>query len=268
MIEEPPPIGPTHIVYFDGSGDEQFSIFSGLCIPVPEWRACFDVLKAFRTALKQSDGVFMRKELHAWEWVSGRGRYSPERIHIARRVEIFSEALALVPQLPGATLFNASFQKSMELNAFERLLNRIERTVKMQWNGHAIIISDEGKEGIYTKMLRRMTVHNPIPSKYGAWETGAYTKNIPLERIIEDMNFRDSRRSYFIQLVDFCAYALLRREHHSPAKNELGLHQVFDEALASSCVKHAAPKDPLGVLRNTYPHIKKPPPVKPDQGGF
>ncbi len=246
---------PAFIVYLDGSGDEELAVFSALSIPIASWRACFNEVKQFRTDLKRRHGIFMRKELHAWEFVSGRGRYAPERIGIPTRVDLYFETLGLVAGLPGARLFSACFPQDQENVAFERLLNRIERTVE-EWKGHALIISDEGKEGTYTKMARKMTIHNPIPSRYGFWESGTVTKNIPLTRIVEDIVFRKSERSYFIQLADFCAYALLRSERQLASKNKWGLHKAFD-VLDPILVKEIAWRDSRGILRDKYGRPKR-----------
>ncbi len=83
----------------------------------------------------------------------------------------------------------------------------------------------------------------------GRW---AYAKNIPLDNILEDIMFRDSAKSYFIQLVDFCAYALFRSEHPLVSKTKYGLDQAFQE-LHGICIPECFSKDPkkLGVIRHT-----------------
>lgn len=42
--------------------------------------------------------------------------------------------------------------------------------------------------------------------------------------------FKKSELSYFIQMVDFCAYALLRHENESPlpSKTKYGLHKSHE----------------------------------------
>lgn len=57
----------------------------------------------------------------------------------------------------------------------------------------------------------------------GAWPEGTVTRSIPVELILEDPVFKVSQRSYFIQLADFCAYALLRRERPLASKTKYGL---------------------------------------------
>jgi hypothetical protein len=117
------------------------------------------------------------------------------------------------------------------------------------WDSRAILICDTGKELAYIRLVRRLHIYNPIPSKHGVWEdTGTATKNIPIERIIEDPFFKRSEQSYFIQLADFCAYALLRKERPVPSKTEYGLDRAF-ELLKPILVLEASPRDPEGVIR-------------------
>lgn len=228
-------------------------MFSALAIPASKWREAFDQVKAFRRALKQSDGIYVYKELHAWKFVSGRGRIADRIVPKARRRQIFLDSLTLTAALPGAKLFNAVFGAKQDELAFERLLNRINRTAQARgerqgYGGHALIVCDQGKEASYTRLVRKMGVFNPIPSQLGQWPEGTVTRNIPIERVLEDPVFKASERSYFIQLADFCAYALLRRERPLPSKSRYGLHQAFavlDPVLAREATRY----DPEGILR-------------------
>lgn len=237
-----------HLVYIDDSQDEQLCIFSALAIPAEQWQEAFAQVRQFRRHLKQSDGIYVYKELHAWEFVSGRGQIADRVVPKGRRCQLFKEALQTVAGLPGVRLFNAVFPTKQDERAFERLLNRINRTM-MNWDSRAILICDTGKESAYTRLCRKMHVYNPIPSKQSTWQdTGTVTKNIPIERIIEDPFFKRSDQSYFIQLVDFCAYALLRRERPIPSKTKYGLDRAF-ELLTPILVLEASTRDPDGIIR-------------------
>jgi Protein of unknown function (DUF3800) len=191
-----------HICYIDDSGDENGRVFSVLSIPVDSWNECFQAVKTFRHELRKKEGIYVSVEFHATEFVAGRGRISKIYIPKGARCRIFNETLKFVSCLSDVRLFNAAGPKREELKIFERLLNRVNRTMKA-WDSKALLVSDEGKD--YTSLIRRMRVFNPISSRYGGWEDGDLTKNIPLDRIIEDLFFRKSHRSYFIQLADFCA---------------------------------------------------------------
>jgi len=234
-----------HLIYVDDSKDQKLACFSALSISEDNWQGALAHLNEMRRQLRESDGLFTRKELHATEFVAGRGRIAQNVIPKARRVALFDFVLTSVRMLPGAQLFNAAVPKNDEERAFEYLLNRIE--VNMSKSGsRAMIISDEGKS--YDAMLRRMRHFNFIPSKHGHWHEHGSARNIPIERIIEDIVYRDSKRSLFIQVVDFCAFALLRRESQIASRNKYGLHLSFD-ILEPIIVKRANSRDPLGIIR-------------------
>lgn len=237
-----------HLIYIDDSQDEKLVVFSALAIPANQWRNAFQQIQEFRRALKREDGIFIYSEFHAWKFVSGRGRISEGIVTKWRRCQIFKEALAMVSNLPGTRLFNAVFPTGDDARAFEWLLNRINRTLQA-WDSRGVLICDEGKEITYTRLTRRMGVYNPIPSRFGVWtDTGLATKNMPIERIIEDPFFKQSERSYFIQLTDFCAYALLRRERPIASKTRYGIDKAF-ELLAPILVREASNYDPEGIIR-------------------
>lgn len=238
-----------HVVYIDDSGDQCSTFFSALIVPVSQWRTCFECIRDFRQALRKTDGIYVHKEFHATEFVGGRGHLADRPVTKERRCQIFRESLMLVSRMPGVRLINASFPAKQDERAFERLLNRIQRNM-LASDSHAIIISDEGKEHRYTRLRRRMAVHNPIPSQFGQWQSGGYTKNIVIDRVVEDIVFKQSSKSYFIQMADFCAYSLLRWERPLPSKSALGLDKAF-EPLKKICVAQANRRDPmrLGILR-------------------
>jgi hypothetical protein len=237
-----------HLIYIDDSADEKLCVFSALAVPANEWREAFNRVKSFRRELKRTDGISIHVEFHAWKFVSGRGQLAQQVVAKGRRCQIFKDTLALVAQLPGARLFNAVFPAHQDERAFERLLNRINRTLQVS-DSRAVLICDEGKEVVFTRLVRRMGVYNPIPSSRGVWaDTGERTRNLPLDRIIEDPLFKRSEQSYFIQLVDFCAYALLRRERPVESKTRYGLDKAFG-LLAPVLVTEASQRDPEGVIR-------------------
>lgn len=125
----------------------------------------------------------------------------------------------------------------------------IERRLNI-YCSRAVIFADEGREAEITKRLRKMHIDNRIPSKLGDWGGGNATKNITTDRIIEDPVFKDSSQSYFIQLADCIAFALLKREvPPTPNIKKYGIHKMFDETLTGICFKDAARKDPLGIVR-------------------
>ena len=235
-----------HLVYIDDSRDEKLACFSALAVPAAVWHVTLDRLIAMRRILRETDGVPMRFEFHATDWLGGKG-YFERPIRRPDRVRIYDWVLAGIAMMPNIQLFNAAVPKKKEELAFERLMNRINVNMSKSAS-HAIIISDQGKD--HTKMLRRLRRYNPVQSKYGVWEGGAATKNLVLDRILEDLIFRDSEHSLLIQAADFCGYALLRRENPLSSKTALGLDQSFF-ILERIMVRAAFGQDPYGIIRDT-----------------
>lgn len=237
-----------HLIYIDDSKDQYICVFSAIAIPVERWREAFDAVRQFRRDLRRKHGIYVYKELHAWKLVSGRGRIADGIVTKWQRCQVFTEAVQLLTKLPECRVFNVCFPRKEDERAFERLANRINRTLKT-WDSYAVLFCDRGKEMAYTKLLRRMGVFNPIPSQYGGWGLEAdLSKNIPIERIVEDPVFKPSSQSYFVQLADFVAYALLRRERPLPSKTKYGIDKVFD-LIDPILVKEATRYDPQGIIR-------------------
>jgi hypothetical protein len=237
-----------HFVYIDDSGDEKVRCYSALIIHESSWKDIQSKVRQYRRDLKKTDGMFVTKELHATEFISGRGRVGNEIVSKWRRCQIFNETLALVAGFPNIHMLNAIGSRTNDRLIFERLVNRINRTMR-ELESNAIIFHDEGKD--YTRLIRRLCIYNPIRSMYGVWPGGSPTKNMPISNILEDIVFRDSKESIFIQLADFCAYALFRHEYPLASKSKYGLDRAFSN-LHPLCIKEAYRGDPkkLGIIRD------------------
>lgn len=273
--------------YVDESYDNNKFCLSAISIRHTDWKDCFDLVKQHRQYLKDTYGVFLRKEIHAQELVRGGGRIAPHLVGKWERSRIFLSMLHLVAHLPNVWIFNICLDTNHfpdpQLAAWDRLINRVERTMRkmeedelplrrgliknihsdteegiisslksrlMIFRSRAVMFADEGRETEITKAIRKMHVINHIPSQFGDWGGGSFTKNIVTERIVEDPIFKQSHRSYFVQLADCVAFALLKREV-PPTRNvqKYRIHTMFDQALPSVCFRPASPKDPLGIVR-------------------
>ncbi len=238
-----------HLIYIDDSHDEELYVFSALALPVDQWRQAYQQVRDWRQSLQKTNGIDVHKELHAWKFISGRGRPSDRIITKKERAAIFREGILLVSKLPGARLFNIVFPKKEDERAFEELLNRINLALR-GWGSYGMLICDQGKEKIYTMLARRMPSYNPLPLRFDAkTDMELNYRNTPIERIVEDPFFKDSEQSYFIQLVDFIAYALLRRERPIPSKSKYDAHLFFDQ-LTDILVREASRNDPEGIIRH------------------
>lgn len=236
--------GPVHIIYLDESMEGNLHILSALAMPVSSWQHNLDALISARRLLKSQHGVFTSKEFHTSEFLGGRGRYSDRFLSREERAQIYRSMLLQGTQLHDVSLFNAISTKKMVDRAFERLLNRFQRNLN-DLNGHFFLASDTGQEYLYPKITRRLRRYNPIPNRFGSG-----FQNVPISRLIEDPIFIRSDVSYFIQLVDMIAYAVLRKEQPHPSGHDtFGIGSVFEDILGNICVREANYRDPYGIIR-------------------
>ncbi len=240
-----------HFIYIDDSTERPRHIFSAISIPCENWNTVFSRVKKWRKHLYEVHQIPMDYELHATSFLSGRGT-GGHQLNLSRhkRAQIFHTSFKVINWLNecGVTVFNVCNAQDNQYRAFERLLNRIDRTMKTK-ESFAHLICDEGKESQYTSLVRRMRVHNHIPSKYGVWTDGSTTKNIPLQHIIEDPQFKQSHRSYFIQLADFVALGLLRQEAPTPRHKRYGSHKSFAVLNKDTLELACNPRDNQGIIR-------------------
>ena len=239
-----------YFIYIDDSTDRPTNVFSAMAIPHEQWSEAFDYIKLWRKYLKDVHDIPVGYELHATELLSGRGSSNRLR-HLSRgkRAQIFHKTFRVVEYMKryGVLVFNVCNNDDNQFRAFERLLNRINRNMNAK-NDFAHLVCDEGKEHQYTTLVRKMKIFNPIPSNTGVWPGGAPFRNITLDRILEDPQFKRSSKSYFIQTVDFVAFGLLRRERPTPAARRQRIHRSFDQ-LTNITVKECNPRDPYGIIR-------------------
>ena len=239
-----------YFIYIDDSGNQNFAILSALAVPTDNWKDIFNKIKCFRHKLKVDEGIFTSRELHACDFVARRGKIANKIIPKARRCYIYKETLKFInSQLSGIKLFNSISPINKKSRLFERLLNRINRTMQA-WQSKAIIFCDEGREKDFTKISRRLSIFNPIPSRFGrAWlNSGNMSKNIPTDRILEDPIFKKSHRSYFIQFADFCAYSFFQDQYLTEKHKKYFIHTSFS-LLKDILVREASMSDNRGIIR-------------------
>ena len=244
-----------HTFYADESWDQSRFVLTAICIEDASWRAAFEATKGFRRTLKADFGIKMTSELHAHSFVRKvSDNVSTRVVSLAERRQVYELVLRHVAELP-IVLFNVvmnvprwgSKQRAHSI-AIERLANRVQ-TMMRKHGSYAVVIFDKGMEAETTKIVRRLSVFNPIPSAMGAWGDGDAYRNIVLDRFLDDPFFKDSRSSYFLQLADFCAWALLKREVPPTGfVAERSYDKLFD-VVAPVCFRPASPRDPLGIIR-------------------
>jgi hypothetical protein len=251
-----------YLLYVDESGDPgpkgagEHLVLSGLIVHESRWARCFKMVKELRGTLCDEFGIRRNAELHANNNIAGRGALWGTRRTVAERIRLFQIVVEAVTQMPGVRAINVCvrkkatpfegqtghrvYEKAWTL-MLQRFHNYIDRSRGRGGAECGMVIHDCGHEVEIRKLMRKLRVYNPVPSQFG----GA-SRNIPLLTLIEDAVPRNSFHSQFIQLCDYVAFSLLRREE--PVAKYPGLENVF--ALARPIVlKEAAKNDPDGIVR-------------------
>jgi hypothetical protein len=234
------------LIYIDESYDETHYGYSSIFIDAFKWNFYFNHLLDWRGEWFRNHQIPLDYELHATKFVGGRGEFPVNRDKNFRS-GLFYEAIGRIERMQDILIINAiTPNKYKHMILFEYLLNRINNTLTHK-NAYGVLICDEGNENKLTALVRKMKKDNHIPDNLSYYGHGS--RNLPLERIIEDPLFKTSKSSYFIQLADFLAFSLLRNE-----KPLLGtLHPVATafEQLDNALVKKAFKNDhrKKGIIR-------------------
>lgn len=215
-------------------------VYSAIFINAFNWQRHFKDILQWREEWFEQHQIPLDYELHATRFVSGHGEFPANR-NKEYRAKLFYEAIGRIEKMNGVEVMSAiTSKKRRHLELFQYMLNRIERTLKAK-NAYGIMICDEGNENKLTSTVRRMQKENRIAS---------INKDVPLRHIIEDPLFKTSESSYFIQLADFLAFALLRNEIPVPNSTRELVQTAFEQ-LDSTLIKEASRTDyrKKGIVR-------------------
>jgi len=92
-----------------------------------------------------------------------------------------------------------------------------------------------------------MAVYNPVPHMVSIYGMGSGYRNLPIRKIIEDPNSRDSKYSYLIQACDVVAYFLFERSVPNKYIRRMGAQHYFDRLLPVLNTR-ASKTSPLGIV--------------------
>jgi len=233
-----------YLIYVDESYDETHFAYSAIFVPAFEWNRVFADIIKWRKDLFLTHRIPLDYELHATDFVGGRGEPNENRDK-DYRASIFKSAFSVIENINGISLINGiTNNKKSHLKLFEYILNRVNRTLIAR-NAYGVLVCDEGNENKLVSIVRKMKKDNDISSQINMGQS----LNLPLERIIEDPLFKTSKSSYFIQLADLTAFGLLRSEKgvESTRADVKNAFNVLDKVL----VKEAFRNDPKkrGIVR-------------------
>ena len=253
-----------YLMYVDESGDSglvkspsRYFVLSSLVVHESRWRELIERLITFRKTLRAVYGLPLRLEIHAAEFirhppVSGMEKYV--RLAILRN---FLDELAKIDFI---SFTNVVVDKRFRsppydvfINAWQYLFQRFENTMNYgnfpgaYRSDYGVIITDNTDGMKLQKLVRKMAVYNPVPHTISIYGLGSGYRMLPIRKIIEDPNSRDSKFSYLIQSCDAVAYFLLQRFAPNNYIKKMGAQHYFDR-LAPVVNTRASRTDPLGIV--------------------
>lgn len=226
------------LVYIDDAKEHGRAYYSGVMIDAARWFNCREGWQAMLADITRRRRFRPSRELHATKLLGGHGHYFEMRPTNLECVETHLDVLRAISAFPTVRLFLSCGPLALEERVFERLITRVDRTMRAE-DDHALLICDEGKT--YDDLLERLRTHNPIHFREGA-------ANIPLRRLVDDIVYRKSHRSFMVQAADACVYTLFRKEDPLPRLTALGFERAFP-ILAPIVFRGAAPGDADGIIR-------------------
>lgn len=251
-----------YLMYVDESGDvglvgspTRYFVLVGLVVHELHWHEALAKLVEFRQVLKARWAIRLRDEIHASPLLSRPGDLARiakhERLEILRR---YADWLATMPYLRIISVVVDKQGKPNGADIFESawrtLIQRFENTIShgnfpgpLGVPSMGMLFPDRSDEKKLNGLLKKMRKYNPVPHHGG---TGF--RDLPIQYVIEDANFRNSEHSYFIQSADVVAYVLY--QHMSPSAYILRKSgNNFYKRLEPVLCKFASPRDPLGIVR-------------------
>lgn len=243
------------LIYLDESGDNglmsnnsmtrNFTL-AAVAVDSDKWSSALNEMIGFRRFLKRNFGIQMRAEVKANYII--RGTHSFEGMGDDMRDKVFRMMLKL-PSKIGLRVWAVVFDKEKYESkvdnpskedifriSWKYMLQRVERLTKTN-EDTAMLFPDEGHESVIRGITRRMRVYNKVYSQFNYRET----LDRPLKYLIEDPNFRNSDKSYFIQMADIVAYTAnhcIHQVDYFPAKywNLLGDARYSKVSKKGNCV--------------------------------
>jgi hypothetical protein len=214
-----------HLADFDESGDAglvnsptTFFVLACVLVPEAEWMDTLDGLVSLRRLLHTQLGVKTRPELKSTDIRRGRGPLLDLNLSPARRMRLFRGLMVWqAKKLPAIRTFAVAIHKAgcaargrdPRETAWQFALQRVDRFCRAS-DSRAILFPDEGHGPFIKRLSRRYRRHQNIAGAFGG------SRSIPLHRILEDPNDRQSHDSYFIQVADWNAYAAHRSSYVAP----------------------------------------------------
>jgi len=237
----------------NGSPTNYFAL-SGFVVHELSWHETLERVIQFRRDLKTRYGLKLREEIHSAEIIHRPGDLS--RIAKSLRLRMLRDVLDFQANLPDVNIINVIINKTNKppsydvfASAWETMILRFHNTLShrnfpgpQNAQDKGLIIVDKTEVKRLRDLRRRMGRFNPVPNLRGP----GY-RQIPVTTIVEDAIHRDSKHSFFIQLVDVNAYFLMQKYASCNYIKKQGGRNYFDRLAPVLCTV-ASRTNALGVV--------------------
>ena len=252
-----------YIMYIDESGDSavnnsptEYFALSGLIIHELRWLDYMNQLVDFRKMIRDKFGLKLREEFHAGRLITRPKELS--RIPKHERLAIIRLFIKEIASMGDFNIINILVHKkgkdsSYDVfeNAWRALFQRFENTIRhhnfpgpRNTDDKGMVIPDNTNNKKLKILLRKLRHYNPIPNQPNF---GSGYRDLKIEYIIEDPNFRDSKDSYFVQAADLIAFLLYQYIQPNSYIKEKNAEKYFERLDPILC-KQASPGDQYGIV--------------------
>jgi hypothetical protein len=257
--------GGIDIFYIDESHDGNVYVVTAISVPLLRqvegqwtfvWPNHFQGAQAWRKFGKDHLDVPTSKELHAVKLASGRGnfRLGKHSFERPRACAVYRRFLESVDFLPARSIMSVAAYRTSYLYGGERLdaaMHALFQRMRRKCEGartNALTFFDQGHPE-YRKLYRKAQKYLPTGSKIGSWQSGAATRNLPLDMFLKDANEKNSKHCYFTQLADLVAYAAFLK-----VKAERGMLEEWQERVSAHNIYASIPPSLLNIAASGSKH--------------
>lgn len=254
-----------YLMYVDESGDPgtdpnsptQYFILSSIVLHELRWIPLLDSLVDLRRYLRETKGLKLREEIHATALINRPGDL--RRIKRHDRVDIMKQCIDWVASNHDISVTTICVNKNNRKQqddvfefAWKLLIQRFENTLSYNNfpgprnpDDKGMVFPDNTDGEKLTKLMRRMRRYNPVPHKSGLNVAGY--RNMNLQAIIEDPMLKESKKSFFTQIVDVVAYSARQLYETNNYMKKKGGHNFY-KRLKPVLNTHASSSHPLGIV--------------------
>lgn len=197
--------------YVDDSGSPQsgWIVYGFVEVGAEDWCASLEHWLEFRNYLLNEYGIDAHTELHAYQFINGRGNPSRNAAWNRRKAfrrQVAVEALQAVARLPGVRVGAVARHTDARRDAYAReqqdvyrcFLNSASDWLRAAGEHGTIVMDGNGTDVRYKKVHRQL--------KYDE------------RRIIEDPAHQQAHQSYLVQAADLVSYVAYQAMLQDPAR--------------------------------------------------